>query len=54
MKQRVVQIVGGSASTAYALEESKASWPELIGKKYPNLEIRYINQPLMKIGRAHV
>ena len=52
MKQRVVQIVGGSASTAYALEESKASWPELIGKKYPNLEIRYINQPLMTLVQS--
>ena len=52
MKQRVVQIIGGSASTAYALEESKASWPELISKKYPELEIKHINQPLMTLVQS--
>ena len=52
MKRKIVQIIGGSASTAYALKDSKASWPEIIGEKYPNLEIRHINQPLMTLVQS--
>jgi hypothetical protein len=52
MKRKVVQIIGGSASTAYALDEGHLPWPELIGKRFPELEIRHINQPLMTLVQS--
>jgi len=52
MKRRLVQIIGGSASTAYALDEGQLPWPDLIRKRFPNLEIRHINQPLMTLVQS--
>jgi hypothetical protein len=52
MKQKIVQIIGGSASTAFALEDSKSAWPDLIRVKYPTIEFRYINQPLMTLVKS--
>jgi hypothetical protein len=52
MKRKVVQIIGGSASTAYALDEGQLPWPELIGNRFPELEIRHINQPLMTLVQS--
>jgi hypothetical protein len=42
MKRKVVQIIGGSASTAYALDEGQLPWPELIAERYPQLTIKHI------------
>ena len=52
MKRKIVQIIGGSASTAFALEANGASWPDLLQKKYPDLEFRHINQPLMTLVQS--
>ena len=52
MKRKVVQIIGGSASTAFALDTGQEAWPEIIGKKFPELEIRHINQPLMTLVQS--
>ena len=52
MKRKLVQIIGGSASTAYALDEGQLPWPDLISKRFPNLEIRHINQPLMTLVQS--
>lgn len=52
MKRKIVQIIGGSASTAFALEPNGASWPDLLRRKYPDLEFRHINQPLMTLVQS--
>jgi len=44
MKRKVVQIIGGSASTAYALDEGQLPWPELIGKRFPELDFKHASQ----------
>lgn len=52
MKQRVVQIIGGSASSAFALEVGNSAWPNILVKRYPHIEWRYINQPLMTLVKS--
>ena len=41
MKRKVVQIIGGSASTAYALDEGQLPWPELFAKRNPQFLVSH-------------
>jgi len=38
MKRKIVQIIGGSASTAYALKDSKALWSKYLCENYQALK----------------
>ena len=44
MKRKLVQIIGGSASTAYALDKGQLPWPDLISKRFPELEFKHNSQ----------